>query len=209
MGVRLEFFPLPFVVGTIFLVILLIILWQRKRNWSYLFCFSLFWMYLLFVISATAFPIPLPSGAEELQWRLSAAHILSRMNLRLFYFGGLFSLHPNVIFQEIIGNIIMTIPFGFGLSFVAPIKAKSIAWLAPTIGILIETTQLIIALGIGASYRGVDINDVILNALGVLIGYGLFRIFAWFLLKMAQQSRINPKGFLAYIRFIANQTKAN
>jgi glycopeptide antibiotics resistance protein len=32
-----------------------------------------------------------------------------------------------------------------------------------------------VSLGIGGAYRGVDINDVLLNAAGVLLGYAFFR----------------------------------
>ena len=43
----------------------------------------------------------------------------------------------------------------------------------------LETAQLGVSLLIGAAYRSVDINDVLLNAAGVLLGYALFRGCAW------------------------------
>jgi glycopeptide antibiotics resistance protein len=46
---------------------------------------------------------------------------------------------------------------------------------------------LVRAPAIGGAYRGVNINDVLLNAVGVLIGYGIFRVFTWlYLLKKAR-----------------------
>lgn len=42
--------------------------------------------------------------------------------------------------------------------------------------VLIESTQLVIDLYLNNMYRNVDIDDVILNALGAYIGYGIYKI---------------------------------
>jgi glycopeptide antibiotics resistance protein len=73
----------------------------------------------------------------------------------------------------------LTVPFGFGAGLIFRMPAKRIPWLAAAAGLSLETAQLAISLLIGAVYRGIDINDVMLNALGVLIGYSVFRVFAW------------------------------
>ena len=171
----LAFEGFAVVVGIPGLVVLLAILWRQKRSPAYLLCFSIFWVYLLIVAGVTIFPVPL-SGA--LVGRQPAAHILSRVNLVPFEFGKLFDLHSNVIFRELIGNILLTVPFGFGISFIAWVRGKQFPWLAIAVGLAIETTQLLVSLGIGGVYRGVDINDVLLNAGGVLAGYGFFRAIA-------------------------------
>jgi glycopeptide antibiotics resistance protein len=97
------------------------------------------------------------------------------VNLVPLHFGGLFDLHPNVIFRELAGNIFLTAPFGFGIPLLARVWEKRIFWLSLAVGSVIETTQLMVSLGIGTAYRGVDINDVLLNAAGVLLGYAFFR----------------------------------
>ena len=139
----------------------------------------MFWVYLLLVVSVTIFPIPLPAGANGMEIKRPAAEILSRVNLVPLRFGGLFSLHPNVIFHELAGNILLTIPFGFGICLLAPPRARVLPVLAVGTGLAIETAQLLVCLGIGGSYRGVDINDVLLNAAGVWIGWGVFKAFVW------------------------------
>ena len=54
-------------------------------------------------------------------------------------------------------------------------------------------------------YRVVDINDVWLNAVGVLIGYGLFRIFAWlYRLVVPQRPGTKHGGLLAYLYAVAD-----
>jgi glycopeptide antibiotics resistance protein len=50
----------------------------------------------------------------------------------------------------------------------------------------------------------VDINDVLLNAVGALIGYGLFKVFAWLYLAIIQPLNIKPRGLLAYIYSVAD-----
>lgn len=100
-------------------------------------------------------------------------------------------------------------PFGFGVIFIAPSIAKKIPWLAFSVGFGIEITQLLFSIVWGISYRVIDINDTFWNTLGVLIGYGLFRIFAWAFLKVKHRFEINPKGFFAYVDDVVNQAIAH
>lgn len=151
----------------------LVVFRRRKRGWLCGLGFALFWLYLMALVGLTLFPIPVISE------RQTVSHILSRVNLILFNFGGLFELHPNVIRRELGGNILLTVPFGMGFPFLMRIRARTIPLLAISVGLVIETVQLSLSIAIGGAYRGVDINDVLLNAVGVLIGYGIFRASTW------------------------------
>lgn len=195
----LEFFPYPLLGGLGILIILLILLW-RKCSPAYLFCFAVFWLYLLFVVSLTIFPMPLP---ETIVKRSPVIYILSRVNLVPFNFGDLFDNHPNVIFQEIFGNLLLTVPFGFGIPFLARFKPKNFPWLAIGAGLAIETAQLESSLLIGGIYRSVDINDVQLNAIGALLGYALFRGYAWLYVTISNRIKIKQSGLFAYIYEVA------
>jgi len=82
----------------------------------------------------------------------------------LFGFKGLIIAGINII-----GNIILLVPVGFLIPFIY----RNITWkktlvLAILSGLVIETTQVILHVGI------FDIDDVILNALGVMIGFWIF-----------------------------------
>ena len=73
---------------------------------------------------------------------------------------------------NIIGNIAFLIPIGFLLPFVfARIDWKKSLALAILSGMLIELTQVVLHLGI------FDIDDVILNGLGVMVGFWLYVSF--------------------------------
>lgn len=58
---------------------------------------------------------------------------------------------------------------------------------------------------LGYPYRVIDINDAILNAFGVLIGYGMFRIFAWLYLRVTQRFASKHRGLTAYIYDVARR----
>jgi glycopeptide antibiotics resistance protein len=72
---------------------------------------------------------------------------------------------------NLIGNIALLVPLGFFLPLVLPrITWKQSLIFAAASGLVIETLQTILHVGI------FDIDDVILNALGFMLGYFAFRV---------------------------------
>jgi glycopeptide antibiotics resistance protein len=72
---------------------------------------------------------------------------------------------------NLIGNVVLPVPIGFLAMLVYPnMTWKTALALAVAFGLIIEGMQMVFHLGI------FDIDDVILNGLGVMIGYCLFRI---------------------------------
>lgn len=168
---RIEFYPYPFLTGLLILVLVILIRWHSKHSWLNLIFASLFGLYFLAVVNLILFPLPLPVAGE---WRQPVSAILARVNLIPFNFGGLFDLHPNIAIYELGGNILLTVPFGFPIPLLTRVKPPQILWLSLLVGLSTELAQLVTCLIIGRYYRSVDINDVLLNALGALIGSGLF-----------------------------------
>ncbi len=164
----IDFNNTHLLIGVVALVVALIILWRQNKSFSYLFFFSVFWIYLMGVVSVVAFPFPI--GYPNPDFKPS-------VNFIPLNFGDCSYLI--LCLRNIYENILLTIPFGFGISFIARINPKNIFWLAIAVGFTFELVQLIISFAIRSSFRVVDINDVILNATGVLLGYGIFRIFGW------------------------------
>lgn len=172
------------------LAITLIVLWKQKKNFSYPLFFSVFWIYLIGVASVVVFPIHIPDGD------LYSAFSL-QVNLVPFNFG---SCDPLILcLRNVYENILLTIPFGLGVSFIANIKPRNILWMALAVGLAFEILQLVISLVVRSSFRVVDINDVLLNAIGVLIGYGLFRIFGKFYSAATHKFQIRYRHIFAYI----------
>lgn len=80
-------------------------------------------------------------------------------------------------FLQIFGNIFLSVPFGF---FVMMWMKKPKLWkmfvFAFAFTLTIELTQMFIGFAINNMYRNVDIDDVILNATGAFIGFGVYKI---------------------------------
>lgn len=80
-------------------------------------------------------------------------------------------------FLQIFGNIFLSVPFGF---FVMMWMKNPKLWkmfvFAFGFTVTIEITQMFLGFAINSMYRNVDIDDVILNAMGAFIGFGIYKI---------------------------------
>ena len=81
-----------------------------------------------------------------------------------------YNLGSNLFLKNVIGNLVMFIPYGFFVTFLTKINRKREAIiLVLTASISIELTQIIIG-------RVFDVDDIILNVLGGMVGYILYRL---------------------------------
>ena len=171
-------------IGVGVLVVILPFVWRRKHNWLYLLFFSVFWVYLLAAVQAVFFPFVINTDR--------GAVFTPSVNLIPFYFGSCFTNMPGLCARGLLENILLTMPFGFGLNFLVRVKPRNFIWIAIAVGVGFELAQLVISYVFKSSFRSVDINDAILNATGVLLGYGVFRVFAWAYLKVGKRFRVKP-----------------
>ncbi|MBA3872964.1 MAG: VanZ family protein [Anaerolineae bacterium] len=200
---RIEMDQTTFTVLPLFVlifVVLLIILWWCKHSFSYLLCFTVFSIYLAFAIDKTFFPIRLSEYYAETFRQVQFTYFI---NLIPFYFGTYGTLESSL--TTLLLNVLLTMPFGFGISFLTHIRARNFLWLALALGFGIEATQFLIGILLGYLDRYVDINDVLMNALGVLVGYVLFRVFAWIYVWVTRRTGIKLWGLAAYIYAVASQ----
>ena len=187
-------------VGLIVIVFFLAVQRRRGRSFPYLLCFFLFSSYLLVLLDVLFLPIRVPEEWPlniTLQGELS---LLSHINLIPFYFGNLFTASRAIIFWELAGNVLLTLPFGFGLPFFVRFPSRRILWIGLLTGLALEASQLIISLAglVSHSYgHSIDINDVLLNAAGVIIGYVLFRLLTKFsLFQMFLENSFSPSRII-------------
>ncbi len=185
-------------LGAGILAALLPFVWRRKRSLASLLFFSVFWVYLLAVVQFVIFPIAITSNP-------AGASFTPSINLVPFYFGSCFKNMPGLCAQGLLQNILLTIPFGFGLNFLLRVKPGNFLWLACAVGIGFELSQLVISLIFRSGFRAVDINDAILNATGVLLGFTLFRGFAIIYMKATERFRLKHKGLFADIYEVVTQ----
>jgi glycopeptide antibiotics resistance protein len=55
----------------------------------------------------------------------------------------------------------------------------------------IELSQYIINLLLGVSYKVTDVDDILLNTLGFIVGYILYKIFQSIIIKLPIKTNIN------------------
>ena len=78
----------------------------------------------------------------------------------------------SLFFRNVLGNMLMFIPFGFFVSYFLKLKKTySILLLSLLIYSTIETTQLLIG-------RVFDVDDIILNVVGGVIGFAVYKLFS-------------------------------
>ena len=72
--------------------------------------------------------------------------------------------------KNVVGNLIMFMPYGFFISYFLKLdKKRQIIIMSLLVSVTIEITQLIIG-------RVFDVDDILLNVIGGLLGYWSFRI---------------------------------
>jgi glycopeptide antibiotics resistance protein len=189
----MNLLPLAWII----LAAALVIIWFRTRNLWHLFFAAIFGVYLLFAIAVTFFPM-----WQTTQTATSLKAMLRNRNINLVPFYYPYSVIPEFIWLRIFQNTLLTVPFGFGVSFVVRLKPRHFLWLVPAIGFGIGLTQFILMVLVLVT-RIIDIDDVILNSLGVLIGYLLFRIFAWLYLRITHRIGFPRSGLSGYVYDVA------
>ncbi len=81
-----------------------------------------------------------------------------------------FKIGSPMFLRNFFGNMLLFMPYGFFVSYFLDLKKSYIAFILITIAsITIECTQLVIG-------RVFDIDDIILNVIGGLIGYFLYHL---------------------------------
>ena len=99
---------------------------------------------------------------QDVSW--SSSNFIPFKEMLRYEFG------TKLFFKNVVGNMIMFIPFGFFISYFLKLKKiYAIFFLTLLTSITIETTQLLIG-------RVFDIDDIFLNIIGGLFGYFIFRI---------------------------------
>lgn len=95
-----------------------------------------------------------------------------------------YSFGSRLFFKNVIGNMIMFIPYGFFVSYVIkPNKSYIVIFLTFIVSLTIEVTQSMIG-------RVFDIDDIFLNILGGFLGYVLFYLANKFKFKNLLQKNL-------------------
>lgn len=142
---------------------------KKMRNKRYIFADIAVVFYIAFLIKVAFFPIPFEKDTIEMLRENSYG---ASINYRPLYtiIGIIKSsdLH-NMVFQ-LAGNLIMLFPLGFYMGVTIQKKLGKLALFIALTSITIEIMQFLIGIIIDYQYRIVDVDDVLLNVLGGIVG---------------------------------------
>lgn len=143
---------------------------KKKNKWLALFQWLVFLLYLVLLTYFLFFAELM--GRTETQESYHYNLILFKEIKRFIKYYDILGF--KAVFLNLAGNIIGFMPFGFLLPIISD-RAKSwfLTFLCSfTFSLLVETVQLIWRVG------SFDVDDLLLNTLGGVIGYAVYRIFA-------------------------------
>jgi glycopeptide antibiotics resistance protein len=152
---------------------------------------ALFAAYVVVVVASTMFPIPL-EGARAGQ----------ALRINVVPFRGILGV-GNISRVQAAPNVLLAVPFGFGAFWVWP-RARPLQVLGLGLGFFlgIEIVQVAITQLFPAAPRTGDINDVMLNTLGVGLGIGLFLGFAAVLRQRDDRGDLGSSVVMGVVRAV-------
>ncbi|KKZ93072.1 hypothetical protein B4147_2308 [Bacillus wiedmannii] len=175
---------------------------KKGVNWWKELISFLFVIYIGMVVAITLFPIPIgfPTGIENIRLSINSilfASIIKDIGKIGIAYDGDVLFMIGLIVRNVGGNILLLMPLGF----LAPIiwdkfkKIKNTILLGLAISISIELLQLTESLFSGWG-RITDIDDVIFNVIGSIVGYFIYKITLMLASKFNIQvlNKTNSKG---------------
>jgi glycopeptide antibiotics resistance protein len=166
----------------IFTILIFVLIWigiliylrlKKKKNFVYLILFTIFYIYLYKVLDYTLIQFQSLIILKHYMPGLILNGQTANESLNLI---PLFNLTSDDLKTSLL-NILLFIPFGFGLPFIKNIQMKKVVIVGVLFSITIELLQFITGYMSGITFRVVDVNDVIFNTIGVIVGYILFTRF--------------------------------
>ena len=171
-------------------------LWsKKKKSLAYLIFFTIFYVYIVKVLDYTLFQFQSLLLLKYFMPNLILNGQPAGKDLNLI---PLITLTPQDLETSLL-NILLLIPFGFGLPFITNFRMQKIVVIGALFSIAIEFLQLITGFMAKITFRIADINDVIFNTVGVAIGYMLFVGFVRSYRHLSRDWKISANPILRYI----------
>jgi glycopeptide antibiotics resistance protein len=196
MGIAMYFELLTVLLfGSIWIGTVTFLRLKKEKSLVYLIFFTIFCGYLFKVLDYALF---------QFQSLLLLKYFMPNLILNGQTAGKNMSLIPLVTLtpQDLktsLLNILLLVPFGFGLPFITNLRMKKIVVTGVLFSIVIEFLQLVTGFMAKITFRIADINDVIFNTVGVAIGYILFVGFVRIYRHISHNWKISANPILRYI----------
>ena len=186
----------------LFIVLLFGLIWigivkflRLKKSVAYLIFFTIFYAYIFKVLDYTLF---------QFQSLVVLRYFMPDLILNGQTAGEAMNLIPLITLtrqdlETSLLNILLLIPFGFGLPFITNNRMQRIVVIGALFSIIIEFMQLMTGFIAKVTFRIADINDVIFNTVGVAFGYLLFVGFLRIYRHLSHNWESSANPILRYI----------
>jgi glycopeptide antibiotics resistance protein len=143
---------------------------KKQKDLAYLVYFTIFYIYIVKVLDYTLFQFQSLLLLKYFMPGIMLQGQTARESLNLLPLAGL----TTDDIETSLLNILMMMPFGLGLPFIAQFSMKKIIVCGVLFSLTIEILQYVSGQLAGTTFRIADINDVLFNMLGTIVGYFLF-----------------------------------
>ena len=137
------------------------------------FLLLLFILYIVFILCLTLLPVPMTRVDNPNAMDINVVPVINTIKQSFDIFSRHNTFKRLHVIENILGNIILFIPLGIFLSLFPKYSLKRITAVAFLCSLSIELIQLICRQF--GNYRTVDIDDIILNTTGALLGFIITR----------------------------------
>ncbi|MGX9290774.1 VanZ family protein [Bacillus sp. A015] len=159
-GISLVIFVYKFMRGT-----------TSKILFLYYILFSL---YIASLVSLTFFPFPYQKKLIEIMIEDNLGTIHNFIPFKTIIVT--LELGLTSFIKQIIGNVILFIPLGFILPILSSFyQLRKVIYIGFLVSLSIELIQFGLDLIVGYNYRSFDVDDIITNTLGTLIGVIIYK----------------------------------
>lgn len=145
---------------------------NKKINWYHEIALFLFLLFLVGLFSQTIIPkieIDVNGHISLINKNTNRINLVPGKVLLDTYYEVFKNHYFNYFLINFLGNIVMFMPIGFFIPLLWKISTKKVILSGFSISLLIEFCQLFLD-------RGTDIDDLILNTLGTLLGFLCYQI---------------------------------
>jgi glycopeptide antibiotics resistance protein len=181
--------------GLIWLGIVMFLRLKKQKDIIYLLFFTIFYVYLIKVLDITLFQFQTLILLKQFVPNLILQGQPAGQTMNLI---PLITLTPEELRTSLL-NILLLVPFGFGLPFITNLRFKKIVVAGALFSLAIELLQLVTGFMGKITFRIADINDVVFNTVGVAVGYILFVGFVRTYARVSHNWKMSANPILRYI----------
>lgn len=189
-------------IGLIITIIFRYLKYKKTKNlnWYYEILLVIFITFVIGLISQTIIPkIEIYNNQVIIKYANITRINIMPLKVIIQTYNELLNNNINYLIINLLGNIIMFIPFGFFIPLLFNISNKKVIMIGFLSSLFIELNQLILP-------RGTDIDDLILNTTGTIIGLIIYKIINK---KFKIKEKITKRNSMKFNKLIPELSVSN